>query len=530
MSDTIYVNHQSNPLLPLRPHNKYKKMAHNPNNNITIVGAGLAGSLLGLILQRRGYNVTMYERYNDVRQIPSAGRSINLVLTSRGLRAMKLLGDDRLIKDMYNLSVPVLGRVMHQDDGSEAFQRYGKDDSEFNLSISRYQLNIYLMNRAEEAGCKLNFGHNLESTDFSSLRHSNETVLRFTHEGGAQTKVIVTGPVLGADGAGSKLRYQLRDAGILDFTEEFNVQGYKEIQFPRNPNKKGGFCLNRDGLHIWPRTTHFIMALANEDGSFTGTLYMDRENHAESFKELKTYSQIQTFFEKYYPEALETLGPMDEIVRQMQENAVGLLGTVRATSYNYGGHCCLFGDAAHAITPFFGQGTNCSFEDCLVLFDLIFEHAPPNNMTTAGLARAFNLFTRERKPNADAIADMALDNFVEMRDRVGDAQFLLKKSVENLLENKFEDRFRSRYAMVCYGGGGNITYDAAQRLGEVQWGIVEDLVTAGVTSAEQVDLNRADALINQRLVPLMAEMQVDLTQIIHSVDDLKVPSSSSSRL
>ena len=127
MSDTIYVNHQSNPLLPLRPHNKYKKMAHNPNNNITIVGAGLAGSLLGLILQRRGYNVTMYERYNDVRQIPSAGRSINLVLTSRGLRAMKLLGDDRLIKDMYNLSVPVLGRVMHQDDGSEAFQRYGKD-------------------------------------------------------------------------------------------------------------------------------------------------------------------------------------------------------------------------------------------------------------------------------------------------------------------------------------------------------------------------------------------------------------------
>ena len=136
-------------------------MAHNPNNNITIVGAGLAGSLLGLILQRRGYTVTMYERYNDVRQIPSAGRSINLVLTSRGLRAMKLLGDDRLIKDMYNLSVPVIGRVMHQDDGSEAFQRYGKDDSEFNLSISRYQLNIYLMNRAEEAGCKLNFGHNL---------------------------------------------------------------------------------------------------------------------------------------------------------------------------------------------------------------------------------------------------------------------------------------------------------------------------------------------------------------------------------
>lgn len=505
-------------------------MSNTTDNKITIIGAGLAGSLMALILQRSGYEVTMYERYNDVRQIPSAGRSINLVLTSRGLRAMKLLGDPRLIKDMYDLSVPVTGRVMHQDDGTEAFQRYGKDDSEFNLSISRYQLNIYLMNRAEEAGAVLHFGHNLLSTDLMSLQHSNETMLRFTLDNGkVDKKVVVTGPIIAADGAGSKMRYEMRDAGLLDFTEDFCVQGYKEIQFPRNPNNPGGFCLNRDGLHIWPRTTHFLMALANLDGSFTGTIYVDKENDPESFKELNTPSKIRNFFQKHYAEAIPVLGGLDSIVKQMQENAVGLLGTVRCTSYNFGGHCVLLGDSAHAITPFFRQGTNASFEDCLVLFELMQTHAPAKNMTSIGLARAFDAFSRERKPNADAIAEMALDNFVEMRDRVGDAQFLLRKDVENILENNFEDRFRSRYAMVCYGGGGNITYDAALRLGEVQWGIVDELAADDKVQkqgASHVNLKRAEELINSRLVPLMSEMNVDLTQIIHSVDDLSVPATS----
>lgn len=422
------------------------------NKDVTIVGAGLAGSLMAMILQRRGYSVTMYERYNDVRQIPSAGRSINLVLTARGLRALKLLNDPRLLKDMYDLSVPVTGRVMHQDDGTETFQRYGKDDTEFNLSISRYELNIYLMNRAEEAGVKLHFGHTLATSDFNGLRHNDETVLRFAVEGGQEKKVIVNGPVIGADGAGSRLRYHLRDAGVLDFTEEFCVQGYKEIEFPRNPNNPGGFCLQREGLHIWPRTTHFVMALANLDGSFTGTIYIDKENDPESFKELNTPSKVRAFFQKHYSEAVPVLGGLDHIVHQMKENAVGLLGTVRCTSYNFGGHCCLLGDSAHAITPFFGQGTNASFEDCYILAELMRTHAPASNMTTVGLSRAFDAFTRERKPNADAIAEMALDNFVEMRDRVGDAQFLLNKSVENVLENHFEDKFRSRYAMVCYGG------------------------------------------------------------------------------
>jgi kynurenine 3-monooxygenase len=503
--------------------------AASPDNAVTIVGAGLAGSLMALILQRSGYSVTIYERYNDVRQIPSAGRSINLVLTSRGLRAMHALGDGRLVKDMYDLSVPVTGRVMHQVDGSEVFQRYGKDDSEFNLSISRYELNIYLMNRAEEAGATIHFGHALSTTDFFRLG-PEEKVLRFALDGGKTKNVVVRGPIIAADGAGSRVRYALRDAGVLDFTEDLCVQGYKEIQFPRNPGKPGGYNLQREGLHIWPRTTHFLMALANLDGSFTGTIYVDRENDPESFAELNTPGKIEHFFQKHYADAIPVLGGMPEIVRQMKENNIGILGTVRATSYNLGGHCVLLGDSAHAITPFFGQGTNASFEDCLVLFELMSQHAPAGGMTPDGLARAFDAFSRERKPNADAIAEMALDNFVEMRDRVGDADFLLKKSVENLLENTFEDRFRSRYAMVCYGGGGGITYDAALRLGEVQWGIIEDLVGSSTTDASQIDLGRAERLIQERLVPLQEEMGVDLTQILHSVDDLQGSAAGASRL
>ena len=505
------------------------KEASHASNEITIIGAGLAGSLMALILQSNGYSVTMYERYNDVRQIPSAGRSINLVLTSRGLRAMKALGDGRLVRDMYRLSVPVTGRVMHQVDGSNVFQRYGKDDSEFNLSISRYELNIYLMNRAEEAGAKIHFGHALSSADFFRLG-PEEKVLRFMLAGGKQKNVVVRGPIIAADGAGSRMRYALRDAGVLDFTEDLCVQGYKEIQFPRANGKPGGYALRREGLHIWPRTTHFLMALANLDGSFTGTIYVDRDSDPESFAELDTPEKIGAFFKKHYADAIPVLGGMPEIVRQMKENNVGILGTVRATSYNLGGHCVLLGDSAHAITPFFGQGTNASFEDCLVLFELMSQYAPAGSMRPEGLARAFDAFSKERKPNADAIAEMALDNFVEMRDRVGDADFLLKKSVENLLENQFEDRFRSRYAMVCYGGGGGITYDAALRLGEVQWGIIEDLVGPSTTDASQVDLSRADRLIRERLVPLQEEMGVDLTQILHSVDDLKDNPSQPSRL
>jgi len=485
------------------------------SKHFTVVGGGLAGALMAVILRRRGYAVTIYERYGDLRTIPSAGRSINLVLTARGLQAIKEIGGP-LLRDMHTMSTPVMGRVMHQVDGSTTAQRYGKDDSEYNLSISRYELNCYLLNKAEEAGAVVKFGHALTNVDFfnGSQTHS---VLEFQTGGreGPKHVVSVNGPVIGADGAGSTIRNALRDQGAIEYEDDFCVQGYKEILFPLGKAIEG---LDRNGLHIWPRDTHFIMGLANLDGSFTGTIYVDAKGGAESFEGLNTRERIIAFFEKYYPTAIEMLGGFDAIVPQMLENPVGLLGTVYAASYNLGAKCVLLGDAAHAITPFFGQGTNCSFEDCLVLSQLLDAHvgADGADWTRQNLALAFARFSETRKVNADAIAQMALENFVEMREKVGDVKFNFLKSMESILENTFPDQFRSRYAMVCYGGGGGITYDAALKLGAVQWTILEELYV-GLKEPQDVDLARAEALIHQRLVPAQDRMGVDLRGILHTV-------------
>ena len=249
------------------------------SKHFTVVGGGLAGALMAVILRRRGFAVTVYERYDDLRTIPSAGRSINLVLTARGLQALQGIGGS-LLRDMHKMSTPVMGRVMHQVDGSTTAQRYGKDDSEYNLSISRYELNVYLLNKAEEAGAVVNFGHALTNVDFFGGSQT-ETVLEFQTGGreGPKHIVRVDGPVIGADGAGSRIRNALRDQGAIEYEDDFCVQGYKEILSPLGKAIEG---LDQNGLHIWPRDSHFIMGLANLDGSFTGTIYVDAKvSHGE---------------------------------------------------------------------------------------------------------------------------------------------------------------------------------------------------------------------------------------------------------
>eukprot|EP00939_MAST-03C_sp_MAST-3C-sp1_P000830 g830.t1 len=224
---------------------------------------------MGMILSEDGYKVTIYERYEDIRSIPSMGRSINLVLTSRGMRAIRRLGKPKLVRDLNAMSTRVTGRVMHQTTGKTAFQRYGKDDSEYNLSISRFELNKYLIAQAERSGVNLRFGHRMTRCAFDG--GGARSTLRFEIGDGdsAPLEVSCECPVLGADGAGSRLRYAMRDAGALTFEESFCSQGYKELMFPK------GSLLLPEGLHIWPRRTHFLMALANRDGSFTGTFYAD---------------------------------------------------------------------------------------------------------------------------------------------------------------------------------------------------------------------------------------------------------------
>jgi len=496
---------------------------HDGAKEIVVVGAGLVGALMGMILSDAGYRVTIYERYQDIRSIPSMGRSINLVLTSRGMRAIRMLGKPHLVRDLNAMSTRVTGRIMHQTDGQKVFQRYGKDDSEYNLSISRFELNKYLIAQAEKAGCVLKFGHRMTKCTFEQSGMHARLHFAVSQSSNSQAAAIAcecacTCPVIGADGAGSRMRYAMRDAGACTFEEVFCKQGYKELIFPKTD------ALAREGLHIWPRTTHFLMALSNRDGSFTGTIYVDNEgDDGASFASLRDPASVRAFFETHYASAIPLLGGMDAIVRQMIQNPSGLLGTVHCDRFHYG-QTVLIGDAGHAITPFFGQGTNSGFEDTLVLAQILRLAASSDDgeaiqRDASFFARAFARFTEARRDDTNAIARMALENFVEMRDKVGDARFLRMKAIENRLENKFPDRFRSRYAMVCYGGDGNITYSAAYRLGEVQWRIVDALERRGGDAGDDdaFDVSLAESLIRRDLEPEQRKLGVDLRKISHDV-------------
>jgi kynurenine 3-monooxygenase len=485
------------------------------DNEITIVGAGLVGSLLAVLLRDKGYAVSLYERYQDIRSIPSVGRSINLVATARGLRALGGLPPN-VKAELLELGTKVTGRMIWGTSEEPIFQRYGKDDSEFNYSISRYELNKFLIRKAEEAGAKFHFGHGLVSMDVSGAYPK----LKFKVDGGGEVDVQCPGPIVAADGGGSRVRYAMRDSGTCSFDELMLDSGYKEMIFPKEAASAG--TMPAHGLHIWPCGSHMLMGLANQDGSFTGTIYVSNKEGDESFEALEQDKEgngaALEFMRKHYASALPLLGGAEAAAKQLANNSRGILGTVRTKGWTCGGKAVLIGDAAHAIVPFFGQGMNSGFEDARELMAQLEAHAPAN-APAKDYAAAFAAFEAARKPNADAIADMALENYVEMRASTADPTFRLRKAVENALENsELGDRFRSRYAMVCYGGAGGVTYAAAQALGKVQWEIVSELAE-GVSSPEaasvEIDLGRAAKLLDEKLSPLQKELGVDLSTVSH---------------
>jgi len=534
-------------------------MSCTASGDIVVIGAGLVGALLGYILQKKGYSVTIFERYGDIRQIPSLGRSINLSITSRGLRACDSIGGG-LKEEILSLAVPVVGRVLHQQDGSVQFQRYGKDDSECNYSISRYELNKFLIAKAEAAGTKFYFGHSLDAKETSFDDNSvngggavgSTLVFDVTVDGVTSKRYVNCAcPVLACDGGGSRARFAMKEQGFTQYTETLlgsdtnEVHGYKEMLFPIDSG------LRQDGLHIWPRNSHMLMALANLDGSMTGTLYMNTNAGSLSFDAIKDKESAQKFFETYYADALPLIGGAERAVDQMLKNPNGLLGTVRADTWAHRGRVLLLGDAAHAIVPFFGQGMNCGFEDIFHMTRIIDAHACKGGSigtVASSLAEAsvpaqmdaadanmwetvFEEYFKERKTNTDAIADLALENFEEMRDRVSDRKFLLQKKVENRIENAIPEKFRSGYAMVCYGGIGNVSYRNAHTLSRVQNEILRELIAeAGAqldaitddswpsvldTLAESISMDAAEKLVDARVVPLQRELGVDLSTVSH---------------
>ncbi|MEC9399938.1 MAG: NAD(P)/FAD-dependent oxidoreductase [Myxococcota bacterium] len=453
------------------------------DKHVAVIGAGPVGCTLAAVLARRGFAVELFEKRADMRRDEvDAGRSINLVLTNRGLRALGLLG----VRDevLETLTVPVYGRMMHATDGALTYQPYGKDDSECNYSISRGELNKYVITMAEKAGVTLHFEHDLID---GAIEDGN---LIFETPDGQVTRAFDA--VFGADGAPSGLRRILVEKHDFEQRIEWLDHGYKEIPFPAAND--GGYAMEKGALHIWPRGHHMLMGLANMDGSFTGTIYLPNSGE-DSFEQLDTPEEAEAFFNKEYPDTLELVPGIGEA---FLEHPVGTLGTLWCRPWHLGARALLVGDAAHAIVPFFGQGCNCGLEDCLVLDELLGEYDD--------LEEVFAMFDASRKPNGDAIAQMALENFIEMRDRVGDAEFLLRKKVEHRIEVEYPELYRSRYATVMYSA---IPYKFALDAGEIQRRILTEL-TEDIDSAEELDMERARQMIEQELTPFYQKREIDL--------------------
>jgi kynurenine 3-monooxygenase len=436
-------------------------------SDLVVAGAGPVGSLLALTLARRGHAVDVYERRPDMRRVGiPAGRSINLAVSTRGLHALHEVGlDDDVLRE----AVPMLGRMTHALDGKLALLAYGRSEREFINSMSRGELNKLLMTRAEETGrVRIHFGQRLVDYDFA--RH----VARFDPMAEVPAEVII-----GSDGSASALRACLGGSVSQDVLSS----GYKELTMPP---KDGGFAMHRNALHIWPRGNFMLIALPNRDGSFTCTLFLPFEG-SPSFAELVREEDAARFFDKWFPDAVPLI---PGLAGQFMQAPLGRMATIKAWPWSRDG-ALLIGDAAHAIVPFFGQGMNAGFEDCTVL-DGILAREPR-------WERAFAELWRTRKPDADAIADLAIENFVEMRDKVADAEFILWKAVEAELQRRFPGEYLSRYQLVTFT---RVPYRVALEAGRVQQRMLREL-TRNARTAADVDYDRAHDLIRSDLSPLL---------------------------
>ncbi|MEE4175733.1 MAG: NAD(P)/FAD-dependent oxidoreductase [Xanthomonadales bacterium] len=444
---------------------------------ITLVGAGLAGALLAVLLAQRGIEVRVFERNPDPRQGGApGGRSINLALAARGRHALRRAG---LLEAVDAFTLPMGGRMMHSEWGELTRQPYGATEDEVIWSVHRSRLNRLLLDAAEESGrVELNFDHELERVDWPG----SELVFK-------DGKRVPFAVALGTDGAGSALRRAMNGTEDLGVSEELLDHGYLELTVP--PTTQATFALDPTALHIWPRGGFMMIALPNDDRSFTGTLFLPRTGDV-SFERLGDWLHQEDFFRLHFPDALPLLPRLRE---DFLEHPVGLLGTVRCRRWHVGGRALVLGDAAHAIVPFHGQGMNAAFEDCVALVDLL---APGLPDSEAGWSHLFERFEAERRPQANAIADMALENYGVMRAAVRDPGFLLRKRLEHELERRHGDRFVPRYSLVMFHRG---PYAEAYRRGEIQAEILDRLLD-GVGTLEEVDFEAAARMITGRLEPI----------------------------
>ncbi|MCB2380022.1 FAD-dependent monooxygenase [Hymenobacter sp. BT635] len=441
---------------------------------LTVMGAGLVGSLLSLFLARRGHTVDVYERRADMRLSGSVeGRSINLALSDRGWRALEEVG---IGDEIRQVAIPMYRRVMHDAQGNLSYQPYGQDNQAI-YSVSRAGLNRTLLGLAEaDPRIRLHFNQQCLSLD----PRTRQLELRDTITGQEQHTTFRR--LFGTDGAFSAVRSALQKTERYNYSQSYLDYGYKELNI--EPGPAGEWLLEKNALHIWPRGQYMMIALPNLDGSFNCTLFFPYEG-PHSFASLQTPEQVQAFFEEVFPDVVPL---MPELTDEFFRNPTGSLVTIRCFPWAFDDDVLLLGDASHAIVPFYGQGMNAGFEDCTVLNQLLEQYGDDWH-------RIFSEFQRQRKPNADAIADLAVYNFEEMRDRVGDPRFLLQKKIEARISAQFPGKWTPLYSQVTFS---HTPYAEAWQSGQTQEQIMSRLMPH-IQAEADYDRPEVQALVEQEM-------------------------------
>ena len=419
-------------------------------DKIIIIGAGLCGTLLAVRLAQRGYEVKLFEKRPDMRtEDMDAGRSINLALSNRGLQALERIG---LKEEILKECIPMQGRYIHPLDGEPFFTSYSGREGDYINSVSRGGLNVALLHAADRFDkVRIRFNCKCVQVDLANAEATfmdADSGEQFTEKGDV---------IIGTDGAGSAVRRSMMSRStelLFNYSQDFLRHGYKELSI--HPQESGGWRIEKNALHIWPRQSYMIIALPNLDGSFTVTMFNPFEGPT-GFNYLNSPERVKAFFERDFPDLIQH---MPHYVEEYFENPVGTLGTIKCYPWQAYGKALVMGDASHAIVPFYGQGMNAAFEDVFV-FDQILDAANDNG----DWENIFNQFQDARAENTNAIADLAIDNFHEMQDKVDDEVFIKKRKVELQLEQQFKDYY-SKYSLVTFRP--ELPYSRAMHLGRKQ--------------------------------------------------------------
>jgi kynurenine 3-monooxygenase len=447
--------------------------------HITIVGAGLVGSLLACYMSRRGHRVSVYERRPDMRLAGNVGgRSINLALSHRGWKALKKIGLDKAVE---KIAIPMRGRMIHDLQGNTQLIPYGKEGQAI-YSVSRGELNKIMVQKADKfKQVDFYFNEFCLKADFST------THLSFQNTITESVAEISTDIIFGADGAYSQVRYEMQKTPNFNLSQQHEEYGYKELHIPAD--EKGNHVIEKNALHIWPRKSFMMIALPNMDGSFTVTLFAPFRGE-NSFETIDTVEEVNEYFNRNFSDAVPL---MPDLHKVFFENPTSSLVTVKCFPWK-NTNTCLIGDAAHAVVPFYGQGMNCGFEDVSELDEIL-------DKTNENWDEALSLFQHQRKPNADAIADLALYNFIEMRDLSGREDFQLRLKIEKKIAERFPDDFQTHYSMVTFS---DLSYSEAKRRGEKQNELLDRIMAMpGIEKewdTEEV-IKMAEAWLRGNMVP-----------------------------